>query len=61
MCIVVPLISVSFIFSPYEVPDVMKLMPSKNKEHLKELRRFAVYFAIRFIPISIMTVAVYTL
>ncbi|KAF9913999.1 hypothetical protein BX616_009167 [Lobosporangium transversale] len=53
MWIIVPLIILSFFFSPHE-PDTMTMMPSKNTSPLKDLSRFIVYFLARFIlPIGI--------
>ncbi|GJJ79029.1 hypothetical protein EMPS_11388 [Entomortierella parvispora] len=52
MWIIVPLIILSFFFSPHE-PDTMTMMPSKNISPLRDLQRFIFYFLARFIlPIA---------
>ncbi|KAJ3415516.1 hypothetical protein HDV05_004718 [Chytridiales sp. JEL 0842] len=49
--VVLPIQAAPFLFTPHD-PDVMKLMPVKNSEHLKNKWRFAAYYAARFsVPI----------
>ncbi|KAI7818698.1 hypothetical protein BC939DRAFT_427480 [Gamsiella multidivaricata] len=48
MWIIVPLLILSFFFSPHE-PDTMTMMPSKNTSPLRDLPRFIFYFLARFI------------
>ncbi|KAG0245602.1 hypothetical protein BGX31_006961 [Mortierella sp. GBA43] len=48
MWIIVPLLILSFFFSPHE-PNTMTMMPSKNTSPLKDLPRHIVYFLARFI------------
>ncbi|KAF9352504.1 hypothetical protein BGX34_012122, partial [Mortierella sp. NVP85] len=48
MWIIVPLLILSFFFSPHE-PNTMTMMPSKNTSPLKDLPRFIIYFLARFI------------
>ncbi|KAF8982648.1 hypothetical protein BGZ46_000897 [Entomortierella lignicola] len=58
MWIIIPLLILSFFFSPHE-PDTMTMMPSKNNSPLKDLPRFIFYFLIRFfLPIG-MCVFIY--
>ncbi|KAI8597036.1 hypothetical protein EDD21DRAFT_229650 [Dissophora ornata] len=48
MWIIVPLLILSFFFSPHE-PDTMTMMPSKNISPLRDVPRFILYFMARFI------------
>ncbi len=70
--VILPLLGGSFIFSPDEAPDVMKLMPGnfysshllfavKNKDHLAGMRLYARYFIWRFSTVIAVTFVVYIL
>ncbi|EPZ35375.1 Rho GDP-dissociation inhibitor domain-containing protein [Rozella allomycis CSF55] len=57
---ILPLLSLSLIFLPYD-PNILKTIPVKNKNHLKDFFRFIWYFCLRFIPSSILTAIIYSL
>ncbi|KAI7862736.1 hypothetical protein BDF14DRAFT_1851990 [Spinellus fusiger] len=60
MWITLPILTMSMLFSPKE-DNIMLLMPGKNIEHLTDLGRFMVYFILRFVPLVIMCIAVFSL
>lgn len=59
MCVVAnPIIAVALVSA--HVPQVlMEVMPDKNKDHLKDIRRYFAYFAMRFVPSALVAVAVF--
>jgi hypothetical protein len=59
--LILPLLGGTFVFSPHQSPDVMKMMPVKNREHLTEMSRYMWYFVWRFTPVIAMTFIVYAL
>ena len=47
MWIICPMLALSFLFNPHEA-DTMTTMTGKNNEHLKDFKRFVIYFVLRF-------------
>ncbi|CAG8604208.1 7716_t:CDS:10 [Paraglomus brasilianum] len=47
MWIICPMLAFSFLFNPHEA-DTMTTMTGKNNEHLKDFKRFVIYFVLRF-------------
>ncbi|KAI9484564.1 hypothetical protein BDB00DRAFT_854740 [Zychaea mexicana] len=60
MWIILPILSLSMLFTPHD-DNIMLLMPGKNIEHLTGLVRFMVYFLLRFLPLIIICIIIYTM
>ncbi|GBB83760.1 hypothetical protein RclHR1_10430003 [Rhizophagus clarus] len=56
--IISPILAFSFLFNPHET-DTMTTMTVKNKEHLKDFKRFIVYWLLRFILPILMCLLVF--
>jgi hypothetical protein len=51
--------SIPFFLSPVPMPEIMKQMPVKNKDPISEISKFFGYFALRFLPVVGLTIAIY--
>ncbi|RIA86124.1 hypothetical protein C1645_829742 [Glomus cerebriforme] len=56
--IISPILAFSFLFNPHEA-DTMTTMTVKNMEHLKDFKRFMVYWFLRFILPVLMSLSVF--
>jgi magnesium-transporting ATPase (P-type) len=59
--IILPFLSYTLVLVPSTVPDVMKLLPYKNKDHLKAVQRVVLVHMVKFLPIILMTFLIYLL
>ncbi|KAI3652468.1 hypothetical protein MP228_002793 [Amoeboaphelidium protococcarum] len=56
---IIPILSMSFIFAPQPNMDSMKIQPLKNTQHLKDRTRFLLYGILRNLPLVAVSVVCY--